>query len=495
MHHVRNARYILDRSSASATAIGTVGGVLLGALALLPFPCDVYAAGGDGKAVSVIGDTRDVVRDGASRVRIVDVDGRAALTVNGEPFEIRGVGLGGDGEPNISARVAALAEAGGSAFRTWGPDGIEARLDAAAAHGLMVLVGLDVGQELGGFDYDDTAAVRAQHERLVAFLERYRDHPAVLGWILGNEPNLMLGADGAPKPADVRVYDAIGALARHVREHDPNHFTTLAFSFTPTLAADVRSALARAPELDTVSFQAYGALPVIPDTVTELALDRPFLITEFGPLGHWEMPTTDWGREIEEPSGVKAAGIAQRMTPAVSDDPTGKLLGAFAFLWGQKQERTPTWYGMFIASGERTASVDELHRIWRGRYPANRAPLARAITLDGRPPTASVRLLPDSEALARLDVDDPDGDALEMRWELRREVGARSHGGLFEAVPPVVPLRAVHGSDEGEHGTELHFVAPEQPGEYRLFAYALDGHDGAATANFPFLVEPDPAAE
>lgn len=423
----------------------------------------------------------------AGVVEIMQVDGRYRLLLDGAPFDVRGVGLEGSDETEIASLAEKLAHAGGNTFRTWGTESIEAHLGAAERNDLQVLVGLDIAQQLSGFDYGDAATVRQQHTAAVRAIETYRDHPNLLGWIVGNEPNLLVDEYGAVITADPRVYDAIDAVVTHIHEHDPSHPAVVAFAFTPTLDDDVRTALARIPSLDIVAFQGYGALPAIPDVVTRLALDRPFMITEFGALGHWEMPSTDWGREIEEPSGVKADGVVARMTPAVTDDRTGKLLGAFAFLWGQKQERTPTWYGLFTKSGERTSMVDELERFWTGEWPANRAPAARAMTLDGRSAVDNIVLETATDTDARLLVVDPDGDALDTRWVLRQEVGDRSDGGHHEVEPESLPL-TIRSIGQDADGPTLRFVTPDAPGEYRLFVYAADGHGGVATANVPFRV-------
>ena len=452
--------------------------------ALSALVCAALGACPVGAAGPADGDAGRAGADAGTAVEIARAGDGFELRVGGAPFEVRGVGMGRTDE----AAIAALAEAGGTAFRTWESEDVAAQLDAAERHGLRVLVGLDAGKELAGFDYRDRAAVAAQHERLTAFVDAHADHPAVLGWIVANEPNLVVGADGATVAADPAVYDALGRIVEHVHRSVPRRPATIAFAFTATLEADVRAALERVPALDFVSFQAYGALPAVPETVERLGLDRPFMVTEYGPLGHWEMPSTPWGREIEEPSGPKADGLVARAGPTLFEAPDPRLIGAFAFLWGAKQERTPTWYGLLLDTGERTASADALGRLWTGAWPANRAPAARAIAIDGKSAFDAVRLAPGARASARVELVDPEGDPLEIEWTLRTEVALRSVGGHPEETPPAVALERL---DErvapGE--ARLDFRAPRRPGEYRLYAVARDGRGGAATANLPFLVE------
>ena len=48
--------------------------------------------------------------------------------------------------------------------------------------------------------------------------------------------------------------------------------------------------------------------------------------------------------------------------------------GSFAFLWGQKQEYTSTWYALFMDSGLPTEAIDVLQFCWSGSYPENKSP-------------------------------------------------------------------------------------------------------------------------
>ena len=79
-------------------------------------------------------------------------DGKYVLRVNNEPFYIKGAGL-------EFGNVPALASHNANSFRTWrtenGQKSGKEVLDEAHENGIMVTMGIEVGRERHGFDYDD----------------------------------------------------------------------------------------------------------------------------------------------------------------------------------------------------------------------------------------------------------------------------------------------------------------------------------------------------
>lgn len=405
-----------------------------------------------------------------SQVRIVENAGRYQLLVNGAPFRVKGAGLEhGDQE--------ALAARGGNAFRTWRTDNEResgrAVLDRAHSNGLFVALGIELGAERHGFDYDDARAVARQLDRVRAEVRRYKDHPALLMWVVGNELNL--------EARNPRVWDAVGQLAEMIHRIDPDHpVTTTLAGFDAELVQQIRT---RAPSLDLLGLQLYGEISRLPEKLQSSGWDRPYLVTEWGPTGHWESPVTDWGAPIEDDSSTKAATLAERYRRYIDADQR-RCLGSFVFLWGQKQERTPTWYGLFLESGEATASVDAMQYAWTGAWPANRSPEIKPIELESQSAAQSVVVAPGQRLRARVDARDPEEDALDYRWSVMQESRAKSVGGDPEVLPKRMRLRFEQPSPGS-----LRFEAPRRPGAYRLFVTVHDGEGNAAYANFPILVE------
>ena len=145
-----------------------------------------------------------------SKMEILKKDGKFQLLKNGEPFLIKGAGYVGN-------RMDRLVEAGGNSLRTWSCDDAQQILDEALERGLSVLLGLDLGRERRGFDYDDKAAVEKQFIRLKEDVLKYKDHPALIMWGIGNELDLNYSNHNA--------WTAVNDISKMIHELDPNHLT------------------------------------------------------------------------------------------------------------------------------------------------------------------------------------------------------------------------------------------------------------------------------
>lgn len=404
------------------------------------------------------------------KVELKNEGGKHVLYCDGEPFFIKGAGLeGGD--------IQALAAHGGNAMRTWRTDNhfrtAQQILDEAHANGLMVCMGLEIARERHGFDYDDEQAVAAQLEYARGEVMKYKDHPALLAWGIGNELNLHY--------TNPKVWDAVNEIAAMIHELDPNHPTTTMFAGAGR--QEVEYVMERCPELDFLCFQIYGDIMNLPKYIQESGWNGAYAISEWGATGHWEVGKTEWGSPIEQTSHEKAEAYKERYEKVILANPD-QCIGSFVFLWGQKQERTPTWYGMFLETGENTESVDVMQYVWTGEWPENRSPQLKSLMLDNRSAYDNIYLRPGEGFEAVTAVIDPDGDALSFVWEIIPEVPEhkQSEGGDFEERQETV-LR-----QETEVNTAM-LTAPGQEGAYRLFVYAFDGHNNAATANIPFYVK------
>jgi len=411
-------------------------------------------------------------------------DGSWQMLRGGEPYYIRGVG----GQTHLERAVAI----GANSIRTWGAGDAIAVLDRAHELGLTVTFGLWAGQERQGFDYGDANAVRAQLEQFREVVRAYKDHPAILMWGLGNENDLFY--------SDFRVWDALNDIAEMIHEEDPHHPV---MHVTAGLdVAEVQLIMERAPAIDVYGVNTYGELaggtqrfrswgydgPDVGVMLRRAGWAGPYVIAEWGPDGHWEVPRTAWGVPVEQTSRQKAEVYRFRYTRGIAAD-ASHCIGSYVFLWGQKQETTPTWYGLFTADGQATEVLDVLTELWTGHPPANRAPSMTALTLNGRDAFASVVVQPREMLAFRADVTDADGDAVTYTWELLPESTDIRAGGDAERRPDAVRLRGAR-----QEGGALTMRAPREPGAYRMFVYASDGRGSVATANLPFHVGPVPTA-
>jgi hypothetical protein len=382
------------------------------------------------------------------------------LLRGGEPYFIHGAG--GDGS------LEALAAAGANSIRTWGGD-VGTLLDDANALGMTVTVGIWLAHEHHDFNYNDEEQVAAQLEEAREMVLKYKDHPALLLWGVGNE---MEGFEDGDNPV---IWKAVNDVAAMIKELDPNHPIMVATVFAH--GERIEFLHNRSPAIDIHGVNAYGAAPIVPQYLRDRGATKPFVLTEFGPVGPWEMATTDWGVPYEQTSTEKAESYRQSYEKAVAAAP-GMALGSYAFFWGKKMEGTDTWFGMLLDDGSPTGAVDTMTEIWSGDAPANLAPIVESIQVEG-----SSKRVPGETIDVSTVVTDPEGGSLRVEWVLRPESGDYKTGGEFRPTPPAIDGAVLLSREDGAR-----VRLPEKPGAYRLFMYAWDDGGKAATANVPLLV-------
>lgn len=382
------------------------------------------------------------------------------LLVDGKPFFIKGAGG--------SYSRSLLKELGGNAIRTWGVDQLGAALDEAQKNGLKVCAGIWIEHERHGFDYADEKFVQEQYEKAKAAILKYKDHPALLMWAIGNE---MEGERGD----NPRIWKAVNDIARLAKELDPNHPT---MTVVAELGGEKVPSLEKlCPDIDIVGINSYAGCTSIPTRYRQLGGTKPYIVTEFGPFGTWEIPKNDWNVVQEPTSTVKAGMYRDAYLKGILAEKDKLCLGSFVFTWGNKQEATATWFGMFLADGSRMGSVDVMQELWTGKPPANRVPVIDSIAVDKNRGDGG------TEIKVSLATSDPENDPLTVEWKFLAEAERYGVGGDAEAIPPEVS-GAIHAGDL--KGAAV--VLPKKPGAYRLFVTVRDPHKGAATANVPLLV-------
>lgn len=404
------------------------------------------------------------------KVEIKEMNGGYQLYRDGEPYLIKGAGLTGD--------IASLKAHGANSFRTWSvanenETGKEV-LDKALANDMTVMMCFYVKPERHGMDYDNAEMVAEQFENIKKKVLELKDHPALLMWCIGNELNLNY--------TNPKVYDAVNEISKWIHEVDPNHpTTTTVASLNPDpkgLADVIRT---RASDLDVLSIQVYGDLFALEDLLNQAEWTGPYMITEWGTIGHWEMESTEWGAPVEQTSTEKAATYLKGYKKSI--EPLSKqCIGNYVFLWGQKQERTPTWYGLFLDTGEETEAIDIMHYIWNDDWPENRTPRLDSMILDGRNSRENIYVKPVTEYRASVFIYDHEGDSLSYKWIVMKESTATEEGGDEEEMPEQL------GVVESAADSSIEILSPKDEGAYRLFVYVFDGNNHAAHANIPFYV-------
>lgn len=431
-----------------------VFGLVLASFIALTWYTDRYASGSTNKGGKVF-----VNREA----------NRYTLYRNGRPFMVQGA--------SGHAFLKELREAGGNTIRTYDTLQLASILDEAYRNDIAVIAGLPMPvSAYRDYFYKDSAKVNAMHEAFRSAVIRYKDHPALLMWCLGNEPMMTW------KPGYSAFYKAYNRMLNTIHTLDPDHpVTTTMPNFN---IAQILMIKYRIPGLDLISFNTFGKLKLLKGQLKRFAWlwNGPFLIMEWGANGPWESETTAWQAPLENTSTKKAERyrhIYENQMPL--EHP--RFLGSMVFFWGQKQEVTPTWFSMFSASGAATETVHVLKQLWCKTKAETGFPRLKYMLVNGKGARDNIMFRPESAQAAEFFMEGENkANITAVQWQIMKEDWYENNKReqlQTELLDTVMPAN---------NGNRLLFTAPSKEGPYRIYVKVSDSQGNIATANTPFYV-------
>lgn len=397
---------------------------------------------------------------GPNVVKVVSQGQNYALMLNGKPFYIQGAGageaFGGNGENYLKM----AKEMGANAVRTWGIEqGDQKYLDEAAAQGLYVAAGiwLDYPNSTEGISYvNGQDTMKKKEKEVLDYVERYKGHPAVLLWVIGNEVIAFTQSE-EEKIAFARFLDQ---LVRKVHTADPDHPVAYASSGKTDLPYLKRYV----PSLDIIGINDYSDVQFMENAWLNLGFDAPYLLTEYGASGSWELPKDANGRRIEQSDYAKAAQYRNYWKRV--REKKGNNVGGFVFHLGNTTQESLTFYNI-NEHGDRREAYRMIQSLYTGQAIANHAP--RIQKFKGVLPA----LARGASFEVEIDAKDAEGDPLEYDYKASTAV----EGVFAYHVNEEVPIQV---RKNGNHAT---LTAPDKGGIYRFYGFVRDDHGNVSSVS------------
>ena len=401
-------------------------------------------------------------------IKISEKNGKFELYVDGVSTYIKGVGG--------TNKIDLAAKNGSNAFRTWSGDveSIKKDLVLAKANNMYIMQGIWLSHDRKSYlDEEYKNKLRKQVKELA---EAFKNDPNILVWGIGNE------IDHGEKANFGAAWIFVDELAKLIKSIDPRHLVSTVITHNQSALDSIAK---YTKNLDLVGINSYGGINGLEAMVDQSDYKGAYMITEWGPTGFWETTSTSWKAPIEQTSEEKRIVYEDRYNHAISG--SKRCLGSFVFLWGQKEERTPTWFSMFVENsveglplkGEKTPMVEAMERVWKGVELTQTAPVIQKFTINGKAPIENVMVSAGQPFEGNVTVYDKEGDQLTYVWEILKEATVLGSGGSYEPRPDRVGK--VETTNANSFKTSI-----AEPGNYRLFVYVLDNTGFASSANVPF---------
>ncbi|WP_239074175.1 discoidin domain-containing protein [Streptomyces sp. SID10853] len=397
-----------------------------------------------------------------SVVKVTGSQGDWALTVDGSPYTVKGL-TWGPSVDDAAKDMPDVASMGVNTIRTWGTDATSKPLfDAAAANGVKVIAGFWLqpggGPGSGGcVNYlTDTTYKNDMLAEFPKWVDTYKDNPGVLMWNVGNESTLGLQNcySGDELEAQRNAYTSfVNDIAKKIHQVDPDHPVTSTDAWTGAWPYYKRNA----PDLDLYAVNAYDAVCNVKSDWEQGGYDKPYIVTETGPAGEWEVPD-DANGVPDEPTDVQKADGYTKAWGCVTGH-KGVALGATMFHYGTEDDFGGVWFNL-VPDGQKRLSYYAVKKAYGGDTSGDNTP---PVISDMTVGDATAGVPAGGRVTVRAKVTDPDGDATTSQ--------------LFFSSNYIDQDKALVPADTTDNGDGTFSAkVPDKVGVYKVYVKSTDGH-------------------
>lgn len=409
---------------------------------------------------------------------------------NGEPFYIQGAG----GE----SRFSELAEIGGNTIRIYDTLNLENKLNEAYRYNLAVIVDLPLYRFQTSYNQylikEDVIQLKKSIKGLV---QKHKNHPALLMWNLGNEiqyPVVFQKNRIAQNFDDVieifkvlfqrrKFIKTYNELLKFIHEVDPDHPVTTSVA-TNKFWKKLLNIHIYSSDLDVIGYNIFAPPERIKpqlEKLSKMIKMKPYYISEWGMEGPWAQEKTSWGAPIETTSTNKGEQYKENFS--IFQNLYSESLGSAVFYWGQKQERTHTWFNIFDEHGRKSQIYFELKQLWGNEISNPQPPQIRYMLVDKKGAKDNLVFVPGESKKAQVFFNSEADSAFQYYWEIHEEGWNYEGEGAKHKLTKKIP-----DSIENNGESEVYFTVPAIEGPYRIFVFVYDNYGNFSSANTPFYV-------
>jgi len=410
---------------------------------------------------------------------------------NGKLFYIKGA--------SGNSYLKELNEIGGNTIRVYDTINLKNILNEAQKNNLTVIVDIYIPRfQLVNNPYSIKENNILLKENLRKFINTYKSHPAILFWNLGNEldyPSMLQKKGRIPDVSDlINIFNiflerknfikTFNELIEIIHIADPNHPVSTSVS-THLFWKRLLSIHINSPKLDIIGYNIFAPPVKMRTQLTRLSFFiklMPFYISEWGTEGPWAQEKTAWAAPVETTSTNK--GEQYKENYSILTNQYKESLGSTVFYWGQKQERTHTWFNIFDEQGRKSQVYYELKNIWeKNSTLINPPPQIRYMLVNDKGAKDNLVFLPNEFVNARVLLDSKIDSTLQFKWEIQEEGWNYEGGGAAHKMTNRISTTMVNIKRN-----EIDFQVPKREGPYRIFVHIYDQNGNFATTNTPFYV-------